>query len=82
MKITKVYPNSRRTWDNPRCMSNVNEETARFRKRLGRSVKCSFRASYNVDGEILCERHAGKKVLRILAEEPSTISRPEEIQNA
>ena len=63
-KVIKVYPVHR-------CTAKVRNATAYYRRLVGRDDICNFGAHFSVDGVLLCERHAGQMVLRVMAEEPA-----------
>jgi hypothetical protein len=64
--VYRVNPDGR-PWQRPQCEASVGDFTARYRMSSGQDDRCHFKAWYEVNGAKLCHRHAGTKVLEILA---------------
>lgn len=61
-----VFKLGRRTRDSRRCHANVGEFTARWREFAGKDNRCELGAMYVVNGELLCKRHAGDRLITLL----------------
>lgn len=55
--------------DLPRCTAEVGEAAKAWHEATGKGDGvCPLRAKYDIDGRILCTRHAGQRALQILTE--------------
>lgn len=73
-RIPARKPNSRQ---GEPCQGEVSEALKKWSARLRKPARCSFRASYVVNGTNMCERHAGKELLRLMLAPQVTIEEAE-----
>ena len=62
-RVNTQYPR------NTRCQAQIKDSTKRFRDFLKQDYYCMLAAAYSVDGILLCKRHAGEELIRLLVKE-------------
>ncbi len=52
--------------DLPRCTAKVDNTTRRWNQAVENDGICTHTGKYDIDGRVLCTRHAGQKAIEVL----------------
>lgn len=64
MRITKLDHTGKRMSGRPRCKQHITSGVLTADSSKYDLTRCKMTAMYDVNGELLCERHAGMKLIQ------------------